>query len=154
MDRLKEFVAVSERLTGHRHIELMGTGSAEEYLQTLRRAVPEDLVEDLLATAHDLDGHEDAVTVELLADPRLGPVAKNIIVLWYCGTWHQLNDDWRQTYGADPVDTHVVSANAYLSGLQWTVARAHAPGGNMQGFAAWADRPAPEAEAEPERTNR
>jgi hypothetical protein len=144
MDRLKEFVVVSERLTGHSHTELMGTGSAEHYLQTLHRAVPEQVLDDLLATAHDPTA-DDAVTAGLLADPRLGPVARNIILLWYCGTWQQLDDSWRREYDGQEVEAHVVSANAYLSGLQWTVARAHAPGGNMQGFAAWSRRPEGEA---------
>jgi hypothetical protein len=119
----------------------MGTGSAGEYLAALRRAVPEQILEDLLATAHDLDGDEEAAVADLMADPRLGPVARNVIVLWYCGTWHRLDGGWLSTYGGADVDTHVVSASAYLSGLQWTVAQAHAPGGNMQGFAAWSRRP-------------
>lgn len=139
MDGLEEFITVSERLTGHTHTELVGTGSAHEYLLTLKQAVPDQAIDDLLASAGQADA--ESSTANLLADPCLGPVARNLIVLWYCGTWQELDAEWRQTYNAPAVETHVVSANAYLSGLQWTVAEAHAPGGNAQGFGAWATRP-------------
>jgi len=68
----------------------------------------------------------------------LAPVAKNIIVLWYSGKWYQLPNSWRTVHGAHASDTtHVVSANAYLTGLIWKVVDAHPPGGAMQGFGAW-----------------
>ncbi|MCA9543419.1 MAG: hypothetical protein KC613_03485, partial [Myxococcales bacterium] len=57
----------------------------------------------------------------------------------------QLPGGWRAAHGALAGDTtHVVSAGAYLAGLQWKAARAHAPGGDPTGFGSWAE-PAPEA---------
>ena len=42
------------------------------------------------------DQRDAAVASEILDDPKLGPVARNLIMLWYCGTWTALPEDWRQ----------------------------------------------------------
>lgn len=140
MDHLNAFVALSERLTGYSATELRGTGAVEPYLSTLCRAVPEPVLTELFKAASETTS-DDALASAVLTSAAFGPVAQNIIIMWYCGTWQKLDDAWLRAHGAASVDTHVVSANAYLSGLQWKVARAHAPGGNMQGFGAWAHLP-------------
>ena len=79
----------------------------------------------------------------ILDDPDLGPVARAIAVLWYCGTWTGLPDAWHARNGAAPGDTTgVVSAAAYQAGLQWTVVGAHPAGARQQGFGAWSTEPA------------
>jgi hypothetical protein len=51
-------------------------------------------------------------------------------------------ETWRAAYGASKGDTNkVISGEAYLAGLQWTVAGAHPPGAQAQGFGAWAAAP-------------
>jgi hypothetical protein len=90
------------------------------------------------AAGHDAE-REAAVRSTILADDKLGPVAQNLIRMWYCGTWTALPAAWRSTYGASPLDTnHVVSAEAYQAGLQWAAAGAHPAGARQQGYGAWA----------------
>jgi hypothetical protein len=135
--RSERFAVVSARLTGFGRVTLLGTGMAAEYLAALDAVVGAPFVDELLA-AEDIDG--------LLADPRLGPVARNLIMLWYCGTWTVLPEDWRAAYGTSPLDTtRVQSPEAYQAGLQWVVAGAHPAGARQQGFGAWSV--APEAAA-------
>lgn len=147
--RLARFVAASVRLTGFGHTELIGTGVAGQHLDALEAAVPEALIAELLDVLGDDDAGDDAVTA-CLARSDLGPVARNLIVAWYTGTWHQLPAAWHDAHGSDGDldDTHVVSAAAFLAGLQWQAAEAHAPGGDAQGFGAWSTAPVATAPVE------
>lgn len=143
--RLDDFVGLSTLLTGFDAVHLLGTGLAAEYLAVLGAVLPEDVVGDLMSAYRQLPRgpeRERAAEAEILGDPRLGPVARNLIVLWYCGTWTQLPPAWRAAFGVSPLDTsRVVSAAAYQAGLQWLAAGAHAAGANPQGYGAWAIGP-------------
>lgn len=149
--RLEAFVTFSTLLTGFGPLELYGTGVADEYLQTLERAVPTRVLEPLLAfglgqSAAPSDSPADPLEAQLnaqvLNDPDLGPVARNLIMLWYTGTWNALPDAWHTRHGQPTLDApKVVSTAAYLSGLQWRLMGTHAPGGNPQGFGSWANPP-------------
>lgn len=131
--RSERFIALSARLTGFGRVTLLGTGMTDEYLSALDAVVGAAMVDELLAAGDD---------AELLDDPKLGPVARNLILLWYCGTWTALPDDWRAVYGTSPLDTtRVESAEAYQAGLQWVAAGAHPAGARQQGFGAWAVAP-------------
>jgi hypothetical protein len=78
----------------------------------------------------------------IVDDPKLGPVAQSIILLWYCGKWTALSREWQQAYGTSPLAAdRVISAEAYLAGLQWVAARAHPMGAKAQGFGSWAQPP-------------
>jgi hypothetical protein len=135
--RFERFLEVSSRLTGFGRVALLGTGMTDEYLQALDAVLPAGMLDELL----DAGERDDGVQA-LLEDARLGPVARNLILLWYCGTWTALPDDWRAAYGTSPLDTtRVQSAEAYLAGLQWVVAGAHPAGARQQGFGAWAVAP-------------
>jgi hypothetical protein len=151
-----QFVEMSALLTGFGRVELLGTGVTGTYLRALDAVLPEGVLGELLEAFRNLPAappaeREAAVRSTILKDPKLGPVAQNIITMWYCGTWTALPDAWRSAYGASPLDTnHVVSAEAYQAGLQWTAAGAHPAGARQQGFAAWTAAPqaaAPEAAA-------
>lgn len=141
-ERFDRFLELSELLTGFGQVDLLGTGVAVEYLSTLEAVLPEGLLDDLLAAYEALPAgaeRDAAVASTILSDPKLGPVARNVILLWYCGAWTALPDAWRAAYGSSPLDTNrVVSADAYLAGLQWVVARAHPAGAQQQGYGAWA----------------
>ncbi|GAB6902192.1 hypothetical protein [Kineosporia succinea] len=127
------FLDLSVTLTGFNHFQLLGTGNAAVLRAELDQIVPADLVARLL-------GSTDPEAT--LADPDLGPPARDLVLMWYSGTWAQLPDDWRERHGAHPRDTrHVVSAEAYRGGLQWIVAGAHPAGAHQQGFGAWAMPP-------------
>jgi hypothetical protein len=135
------FIRLSAVLTGFGGIELLGSGVVDEYVRTLDAILPAGLLDELLAASEGLprgDDLERAVTSRILGDPKMGPVARNVILLWYCGTWTALPDAWRAAYGASLLDTnHVVSAEAYKAGLQWVAAGAHPAGAQQQGFGAW-----------------
>ena len=144
-DRSDLFLGLSALLTGFSRVQLLGTGVADEYLRTLRETLPADVLDGLLDTYERLpagDQREAAISSEILGDSRLGPVARNLILLWYCGSWTALPDDWRRTYGTSALDTdRVISAASYVAGLQWVAAGAHPVGARQQGFGAWALAP-------------
>ena len=71
----------------------------------------------------------------ILDSPRYGPVARNVAMMWYLGTWTQLPRPWRNTFGATACDTdHVVSAAAYREGLVWPAAGMHPMSAKQPGF--------------------
>lgn len=144
-DRAARFLDLSALLTGFGRLQLLGAGVADGHLRALDAVVPAEIVDELLAACDRLPGGADreaAVGPTILDDPKLGPVARNLIQMWYCGTWTRLPDAWRTAYGASPLDTNrVLSVAAYQAALQWVVAGAHPPGARQQGFGSWAEPP-------------
>ena len=150
-ERADRFVELSALLTGYGRVELTGTGLTGLYLQTLDAVLPTGVVDELLdacgrlpagADRTAVSGRDVAAGAVILDDPKLGPVARNIILLWYCGTWTALSEAWRAAYGASPLDTsRVVSAEAYQGALQWAAAGAHPAGARQQGYGAWSAAP-------------
>ena len=144
MKAARSFVALSAALTGFRGVELWGTGQVDVYLAELIATVGEDVVARLLAAGDQALGSSDPKKelTALLADQETGPVAKNVIVLWYSGAWRPLPNDWRNRYGASPLDVaRVISPASYRSGLVWKAIGAHPKGANGTGFASWANPP-------------
>jgi hypothetical protein len=141
-DRSERFINLSALLTGFERAQLLGTGVADQYLRTLEEVVCDQVLDDLLHAYERLptgEQSEAAVRSEILDDADRGPVARNLITLWYSGTWRALPDDWRRAHGASPLDTdRVVSGEAYVAGLQWVAAGAHPIGARPPGFGSWA----------------
>jgi hypothetical protein len=141
-DRTERFIDLSALLTGFQREQLLGTGVAGQYLRTLEEAVCGQVLDDLLHAYERLpagERSEAAVTSEILDHTDRGPVARNLIMLWYSGAWRALPDDWRRVNGASPLDTdRVVSGEAYVAGLQWVAAGAHPIGARPPGFGSWA----------------
>ena len=136
-----DFIALSVQLTGFDRVRLLGTGMADEYLRVLGSALPRGVLDELLAASGPAP--DKATVAAILGDPKLGPVARNLIVLWYCGTWSPMPDAWQRVYGqAAERPNGVVSAEAYQQGLQWVAAGAHPMGARQQGYGAWAEPPA------------
>jgi len=142
---IESFLGLSTLLTGFSSVVLAGTGMTGEYLRALAMALPAGALEELLADYAELPvgtERDDAVET-LLHGPKLGPVAQNLILLWYTGAWNGLPASWHAAYGDAPTDGEgvvskgVVSAETYQAGLQWIAAGAHAPGSAQQGFGAW-----------------
>lgn len=144
-ERVEQFLGLSTVLTGFDRTQLLGTDMTSGYLRTLDETLPAGVLDELLAAYQRLpegEEREAAVTADILNDQKLGPVARNLILLWYCGTWTTLPDAWRAKYGISPLDTNrVVSGEAYQAGLQWAVAGAHPPGSSQQGFGSWSMAP-------------
>jgi hypothetical protein len=144
-ERLESFTALSAFLTGFDEARLWGTGLVEEHLDVLDQVLGAGIVDELLGAFQRLPAggqHAEAVETAVLGDSKLGPVARNLIVLWYSGTWTQMPADWRAAYGASELDTtRTTSGAAYRGGLQWAAAGAHPPGASHQGFGSWALEP-------------
>jgi len=142
---LEEFLNLSAALTGFNRGHLIGTGVGLEYLDTLRRIVPGDILDRLLEDFALRPATESALqelVERVLDEESMGPVARNIIVMWYTGTWTSMPEAWCAVHGRAAADSgHVVSSAAYLAGLQWATIAAHPPGGLPPGFASWASLP-------------
>jgi len=144
---LKDFLSLSVGVTGFEQADLLGTGMAQAYYQQLVGVIGEAIAKELWAVARKLgklsgDALDTAIRRELLASPKFGPVARNIIQLWYWGSWLELPQAWRSRYGTNPQDvTQFVSAAGYQEGLIWKVMQTHPQGAKQPGFGSWSLRP-------------
>jgi hypothetical protein len=148
LDRFLDFSAVATAFTV---FELRGTGMAADYLAVVDRVVGMTVTDQLL-DAHDRvtteaagpnsAAVEDLLRREILSDPTLGPVARNVAKMWYVGIWYALPSAWVDVNGARPADgTFTVSATAYTEGLLWPAIGASPPGAKPPGFGTWAGPP-------------
>src|SRR5262245_52182663 len=91
----QRFVAFSVVLTGYDDAVLWGTGIVEQYLTFLIEAVGDEVTRRLLSTwarvvdaaQGDQAALDQMLLDEVFADPTLGPVTRNLVVLWYLGEW-------------------------------------------------------------------
>jgi hypothetical protein len=148
--RLENFLAFSADVTAFSRFELQGTGQAQEYLDTVMHIVGATIVDRLLdlhastvaAAAGDGAARDDLLRRDVLGDPQLGPVARNIVKMWFLGIWYQLPREWTEAFGARPNDvTFVVSGAAYTEGLLWPAIGANPPGAKGPGYGSWASLP-------------
>jgi hypothetical protein len=148
------FLSLSETLTGYSRFRLVGTGQADPYLATTREAVGDDVLAELLTTftavhgdaAGDERALDSGLRARIFSDSKLGPVARNVIKMWFVGTWYQLPQEWRDVHAArGPDSTHVVSPASYTEGLLWPTIGANPPGAKGQGFGSWVGPPAVDA---------
>ncbi|WP_410592746.1 hypothetical protein [Amycolatopsis sp. lyj-23] len=164
---LDEFLVLSVDLTAFEETDLLGTGLARQYLAKVRDACGAEVVTALLA-AHraartDAAGNGDQAVLDrtvldrtvldrtvldralrhrIFSDDRLGPVARNVIKLWYAGMWFGLPPEWIDCYGAHPAaGTSTVTAASYQEGLLWRAIGANPPGAKAPGYGAWAEPP-------------
>ncbi len=142
-----DFLDFSTVVTGYSRFRLMGTGQAQLYFSTVTDVVGEATVTGLLAAfarvrkgaGADEAKLESLLRAEVLSDEKLGPVARNIIKLWFVGTWYQLPAEWRDAFGAHLKDvTFVPSPASYTEGLLWPTVDANPSGTKGPGFGTWA----------------
>ncbi len=82
----------------------------------------------------------------IMSDGLLGPLARNIISLWYLGIWNELPWYWWLQHGIGATnETRVVSSEAYKEGLLWRAMGAHPPGAKQPGYGSWSLPPQIEA---------
>ena len=154
MDRSDEFYHLSAALTGYSVAQLQGTGVGQQYLDVLVAIIPHPILtelfdnfrrlsEDGTATVPDTD-----IQHRILSHPKLGPVARNIIKLWYLSIWYPLPGEWRAHYGQPGQAAEryrdvefVVSNNAYIQGLVWQALGSHPMGAKQPGYGTWAEPP-------------
>jgi hypothetical protein len=80
--------------------------------------------------------------VRLLSNEKWGPIARNIIKLWYVSIWFELPSAWREAFGPLPNDrTFIPGAYSYTQGLLGPSVGAHVQGAKAPGYGTWADPP-------------
>lgn len=124
----KAFLELSSALTGFRQIELQGTGLAEAYGKVFMGAGAADadaLLKVWASIPKDPENLEDLVRTEILDKPRLGPLARSVIKMWYLGSWNG----------------EVINGESYVQGLVWDAIEAHPQGAKQQGFGVWSFPP-------------
>jgi hypothetical protein len=142
-------MAFSAEVTAYSIFELQGTGVAEQYAQAVRDIVGGPVVDELLdryeLAIAEADGPADRVVRlrrEVFSDPHVGPVARNIIKLWYVGIWYELPKAWTDRYGALPKNTtFTVTPSGYVEALLWPSIGANPSGAKAPGFGSWATPP-------------
>lgn len=147
-DSLEQFLSLSVGLTGFDQAELLGTGLAQEYYQQVVSAIGEGISHELWTIAQNLTKHADAdldtaIRRDLMDSPKFGPIARNIIQLWYWGSWIELPKTWRYQYGTNPQqdETRFTSPAAYREGLIWKAMFTHPQGAKQPGFGSWSKKP-------------
>lgn len=140
-DPLPAFVRLSAALTGFSAAELQSSGMVKPYWDFMAGIAGEHGMGRLL----DADPASDAALQALLSDPHGGPLARNLITLWYLGQWVQLPYAWRNRHGAHAQDeTHYLSAESYAAGLVWQAMHSHPQGARQPGFGSWSLAPVTE----------
>jgi hypothetical protein len=135
------FLRLSLILTGFDEHVLLGTGMVQTYYDELLRIIGAREAGELFGVLDKVPPKDDGSIFEnkVLKSTRYGPVARNVLRMWYMGIWKQLPREWRDNYGATAYDTdHVVSAAAYRESLVWPAAGTHPMGAQAPGFATWA----------------
>jgi hypothetical protein len=143
----ERFVAFSAEVTGFQPFELYGTGLTDDYLAAVIQVVGERSLGELLDAYAKITGDQGKLRTSLLqreifGQEKLGPIARNIIKLWYIGIWEPLPQYWIERYG--PLDTNtgfMVNESAYTEGLLWVAIGANPPGAKAPGYGSWAHPP-------------
>jgi hypothetical protein len=147
---LQDFLKLSVVLTDFSEFQLRGTGQAELYYSTAVAIVGQNVFSELLqafgtverATEGDCESLEQGLRSTILSDEKLGPLARNIIKLWYIGTWYQLPRTWHERFGRAGDDrTFIPSPSSYVEGLLWPAIGAHPPGAKAPGYGTWTEAP-------------
>ena len=143
---LDAFAALSADLTGFDATHLVGTGNAEAFhdLMVARCGAPNvaALLEAWRCHVAGAQDRDRALRLHVLGDGRLGPMARNLLRLWYSGTWRQMPADWRAAFAPGLADGDIVpSRTAYTEGLLWPAIGANPPGAKPFGYAMWARPP-------------
>jgi len=149
MSRLDQFLQFSAEVTAFAVFDLYGTGQAEAYVSAVAGAVGDDTLNELLGAYERISGEtpkgptrDNLMRKAVFGDEKLGPIARNIVKLWYVGIWYEMPRTWRDSYGARDQDvTFMVSGAAYAEGLLWPAIGANPPGAKAPGYASWAEPP-------------
>jgi len=144
---LQRFLDFSAEVTAFSTLALYGTGQAESYLSTVVNVAGEQALTELLdAYEHvpqtDPQARAEGLYQDVFSSEKLGPIARNVIKLWYAGVWYKLPPEWTESFGAREGDvTFVVSPASYTEGLLWPAIGANPPGAKAPGYGSWAAPP-------------
>ena len=157
------FLKISAVLTGFSQEDLIEMGMHESYYFTIMKEQDQDVVRSFFQRAKEiLEGNSPEIGKKIRADfipkQKIKPgkpappldtlpfqgLAQRIILLWYTGNWTTMNglekelEEKKRNEGGR---TAAVSAEAYKSGLIWTVAETHPAGARHPGFQSWSVKP-------------
>jgi hypothetical protein len=136
------FLAFSAEVTAFTVFDLQGTGQSESYRSTVVRVVGEQTLTELLDAYARRADKPRALEADIFSHAKFGPIARNIIKLWYVGVWYGLPPEWTESFGARENDgTFTASSGAYPEGLLWRAIGANPPGARAPGYGAWAHAP-------------
>lgn len=134
---MKYFLDFSVEVTGFSLFDLQGTGQVDLYFETIWGVIGGEMFKELLQTFNS-----DQNVEKILASPKLGQIARNIIKLWYIATWEQLPSVWREQFGTTLNDsTFIASPYAYTEGLLWPTIGMNPPAAKAPGYATWSEPP-------------
>ncbi len=134
----EHFLDFSAAVTGFSKFKLQGTGQVSLYFDTIRGVIGDEMFAELLQTFCGDSKNVD----KIMASLKLGPIARNIIKLWYIATWEQLPLVWQEKFGATLNDgTFIASPYAYTEGLLWPVIGVNPPAAKAPGYATWSEPP-------------
>lgn len=145
------FLGLSVELTGLSRVDLQGTGVGPAHFQSVNQYGGAGNTADLWAAWADVEKRSrgDAVRCKeltqsvILQDQRLGPLARNLLILWYLGQWLPMPAWWQTQFAPAPGPAFpvIASPEAYVEGLVWRVAGTHPPGAKPFGFGVWTQPP-------------
>ncbi|KZN43626.1 hypothetical protein [Pseudoalteromonas luteoviolacea] len=143
--QIQQFIELSGALTDFNAFTLNGTGQVQNYYDTLNRIVGRVMVEELLSkfsaiyeASTDHEKFNELLRKQIIGDEKFGPVARNIIKLWYTGMWYQMAQFWREAYGMSDEDvTFFVNSASYAEGLLWQAIDANPSGAKGPGYGSW-----------------
>ena len=149
---IERFLDLSVVLTGFSRFHLQGTGQASLYFSTIWDIIGEELFGEVLETFRSIkekaqNSNDESILTnglrsDLFGSEKLGPIARNIIKLWYMATWYELPQDWQDVFGAKDNDkTFIPSPQAYPEGLLWPTIGVNPPGAKGPGYATWSEDP-------------
>jgi hypothetical protein len=153
VDSYRLFLSLSAELTGFDRVNLEATGLARFYFHKLAELVGAEATTALETAWHQVEqcSHEkpeqrSALTRSLILDDQhCGPVARNLLILWYLGQWDPLPSWWYAEYGHQPppesLPCIIFKPECYTEGLVWPAAGAHPPGAKPFGYAVWTQPP-------------
>jgi hypothetical protein len=150
---IERFLDFSAEVTAFTVFDLWGTGQAEAYFAMVVERAGTSTLGQLLdvyqaAPREPQHAREHHLRAQIFDDKKLGPIARNIIRMWYVGIWYSLPEEWHKVNGGHREKDIMVSAAAYTEGLLWPAIGAHPPGAKAPGYGSWTGPPEiPEAPA-------
>ncbi len=139
----ENFLLLSVQLCGISSFDLVGTGYASQYYDTVAGIVGPDRLQRLLDSfaglTRDPEARNYALRKAILENEEFGPVARNIIKLWYSAVWFALPDEWQTKYGHIEKNVEFIPfAYAYPESLLGPATGAHPAGAKPTGHQSWA----------------
>jgi len=143
----ENFLNLSVMLTGFSKVDLLSTGLAEQYFDTICSIIEGKICNRLWSKSSDIMKEvrkdqavqDEIIREQLMSHSEFGPVVRNIIKLWYLGQW-EASPVFGDAKGN--VD-RIISSSSYKEGLVWVAIGAHPMGAKQPGYGTWSSPPKP-----------